>query len=140
MMAGIAAHIVVGRLPTALDLEIGGLEIEPASPGETLGAVWRGIGGASLDTLALTALATGICLVGRVRNPRFPAALAALVVAAALAHWLDPDGAVIARSTGSAVGWGLSMPRLEPAAILDMLPPALAWRSRWAMATTRPAA
>lgn len=120
MMAGIAIHIFVGRLPTAL-----GLDIEAASPVKTFGAVWAGMDAARIEALALTCLVTALCLAGRAWSRRFPAPLFALALAALLAQWMDPEAALLARSTEIGEGWELAPAILRPEAALQALPAAL---------------
>lgn len=120
VMAGISIHILVGRIPTAL-----GLDIAPGSVLEILGRVWRDLPAAQVAPLALTVLVTGICLLGHASQRRLPAPLIAIVVAAVLAKLIDPEGMVFSISIGETLSWGLQPPTLEPVAALSLIPTAL---------------
>lgn len=120
MMTGIALHILIGRLPTAL-----GLELPPASAVRTLLAAARGIGEAQAAPLIVTALVAAACLAGRAMGPRLPAPLAALAAATAAAALLDPDATHLARSADATLDWNLAPPALQADLALALAPTAL---------------
>jgi SulP family sulfate permease len=120
MMAGIATHIIVGRLPTAL-----GLDAVPAGVGETLRAVWHQLPEALLAPLAMTVLVACVCLAGRALDRRLPAPLIAIAAAAGIAALIDPDGLLFRRSAGDDLSLGLTLPMVAPGTALVLLPTAL---------------
>ncbi|MFP1632394.1 SulP family inorganic anion transporter [Zhengella sp. ZM62] len=87
LMAGIAAHIVVGRLPSLLNLNIPML-----SMGETLLRLARDRGTADPLPLALGLAVALCCALGHRFAPRWPVALAAVAAAASFAALVDPEG------------------------------------------------
>lgn len=87
MMAGIALHILIGRLPTAL-----GMDLPAASPVATLFAMAARIDTARAAPLAVAMAVALTCLVGHARAPRWPAPLIALGGALAVAVVFDPAG------------------------------------------------
>ncbi|SOC00271.1 MFS superfamily sulfate permease-like transporter [Rhodobacter sp. JA431] len=120
MMAGIALHILVGRLPIAL-----GIEIPARSPVATLEALWQASDAIRFEPLALTVLVTGLCVLGRAWSARFPAALVALAAAVAIAAFADPDATLWPRVETFGGSWGLTPLTVSPDAILSLLPVAL---------------
>lgn len=120
MMAGIAIHILVGRLPTAL-----GVEVRPDSPLKTLAGVWDAAATIRLEPLAMTLLVAALCLAGRGWHPRFPAALVAMALAVAVAVWIDPAQTMLPRAATDVRDWGLVPPVPDLDAALGLLPAAL---------------
>lgn len=120
MLAGIAVHIVVGRLPTLLNLDITDVSFWP-----TLAAVASQIGQAQVMTLAAALAVTTVCLVGSRLARRFPSPLVALVLIAGLATWLDPSGEILPRIPEVRASDLLHIPRVDPGAALTLLPTAL---------------
>lgn len=120
MMAGIAIHILVGRLPTAL-----GVEVRPESPLKTLAGVWDAAASIRLEPLAMTVLVAALCLAGRGWHPRFPAALVAMTLAVAVAVWIDPAQTMLPRAATDVRDWGLVPPIPDLDAALGLLPAAL---------------
>jgi SulP family sulfate permease len=120
MMAGIALHILVGRLPTAL-----GLDITAASVIETLAILWHQLPTARLGPLALTALVTTICLAGGAMDRRLPAPLIAIVIAAGIAALIDPGAALFQRSADKDLSLGLALPTFDPELVVGLIPTAL---------------
>jgi SulP family sulfate permease len=120
MMAGIAIHILVGRLPTAL-----GVEVRPESPLKTLAGVWDAAASIRLEPLAMTVLVAALCLAGRGWHPRFPAALVAMTLAVAVAVWIDPAQTMLPRAATDVGDWGLVPPVPDLDAALGLLPAAL---------------
>jgi SulP family sulfate permease len=121
MMAGIAAHIVVGRLPEAL-----ALDVAPGSVVDTLRAVWIQQDAARFEPLLLMALVTGLCLLGARAGKALPGPLAAIVCAAGVAAWVDPSATLFPRSVGDSLSWGLTPPDPSRWTILALLPAAIA--------------
>jgi SulP family sulfate permease len=119
IMAGIATHIIVGRLPTAL-----GLDAVPASVVETLRGVWHQLPETQFAPLGLTVLVASLCLAGRALDRRLPAPLIAIAVAAGIAALIDPDGLLFRRSAGDDLSLGLALP-MPPGTALALLPTAL---------------
>ena len=120
MMAGIALHIFVGRLPTAL-----GLEVTPASVIETLAIVWYQLPSARPGPFVLTGFVTAICLAGRAMDRRLPAPLIAIGIAVGIAAMIDPGAVLFQRSAGKEVSLGLLPPTFEPEAFVGLISPAL---------------
>jgi MFS superfamily sulfate permease-like transporter len=120
MMAGISIHIIVGRLPTAL-----GLDIPGGSVLETLKEVSSHLDAASLAPLLMTLIVAGVCWGGRLISPRLPAAMAALVVTALWAGYADPDGVSLSRIAISPGSWGLALPHMDSVTAIGVLPTAL---------------
>lgn len=92
LMAGIAAHIAVGRLPSLLNLDMPILPI-----GQTLFSVVRDIEAADPRPLALGLGVALACALGHRAAPRWPVALAAIAAAGAVAAVVDPQGARLPR-------------------------------------------
>jgi MFS superfamily sulfate permease-like transporter len=120
MMAGIAIHILVGRLPTAL-----GLQVIPESPLTTLAGVWNAAGTIRMEPLAMTVLVAAVCIAGRGWHPRFPAALVAMVLAVAVAALIDPAQTMLPRAATDVRDWGLVPPVPDPDTALSLLPASL---------------
>lgn len=120
IMAGIALHIIVGRLPTAL-----GLDAVPDGVVETLRGVWHQLPETRFAPLALTVLVASLCLAGRALDRRLPAPLIAIAVAAGIAVLIDPDGLLFRRSAGDDLSLGLALPTVAPGIALGLLPTAL---------------
>ncbi|OOY28408.1 hypothetical protein BMI90_06945 [Thioclava sp. L04-15] len=120
MLAGIAVHIFVGRLPVAL-----GLSLPPGSPIETVPALWDASGQARLAPFVMAALITLACVIGAAVNRRLPIPLSALVCAIAVAAFADPSGEIFPRIRGVAGDAGLHWPALSAARAIDLLPTAL---------------
>lgn len=120
MMAGIACHIFVGRLPTAL-----GLDLPAMAMGDTLRAVagaWRE---AHLAPLVMTLAVAALAALGPRSHGRVPGALLAIASATALAAWADPDAQFFPRLSAAEGGFGLAWPPFNPDLALSLLPTAL---------------
>ncbi|KEO51863.1 SulP family inorganic anion transporter [Thioclava pacifica] len=120
MLAGIAVHILVGRLPVAL-----GLSLPPGSPIETMRALWHAFGEARLAPFVMAALITLACVIGASVNRRFPVPLIALICAIAVAIFADPTGEIFPRIRGVAGDAGLHWPSSSAARAIDLLPAAI---------------
>ena len=117
MLAGIALHILVGRLPTAL-----GLALPPAGPVATLTALWHHEAEARAAPLAMALAVAALCLAGHRIGRRLPAALAAVTAAMAAAVLADPAAELFPRVTGLAGVPDLALPTLSLDRATDLLP------------------
>lgn len=121
MLAGIAVHILIGRLPTAL-----GLPIPVSEPLPLLAALFGQLGDMHWPPLVMAAGVALAALAGRQFAPRFPTALLALMLAVGVAVLADPSGQVFPRIAGVTGGPGLVFPDPEAARMVALLPAALA--------------
>lgn len=92
LMAGIAAHIAVGQLPSLLNLHMPILPI-----GQTLFTILTDIRAADPWPLALGLGVALACALGHRLAPRWPVALVAIATAGAVAALIDPQGVRLPR-------------------------------------------
>lgn len=120
MLAGIAVHILVGRLPTAL-----GLPAHAGSPTQTLRLVLGDLSEIRFAPLAMALGVAGLAMLGARANKRFPAALLALIGAVGVAAVMDPQGALFPRVQAASGSVGLAFPDLSAERAVTLLPTAL---------------
>lgn len=120
MLAGISAHILIGRLPTALGLEVSAQGIR-----DTVSTLVQALPGAHLAPLAMTLVVAAVSFLGPLSHGRVPAALIAILGAALAAFALDPGGALFPRLSAAEGGFGLGWSPLDPDLLLALLPLAL---------------
>lgn len=121
LMAGIAAHIVVGRLPSLL-----GLDLPTQSLWQTLLSVAHDIGMADPWPLTLGLAVAACCALGHRFAPRWPVALAAMALAVGAAALLDAPGARLPRIgpvSGDLSWFATGLPGLDT--IVGLIPAAL---------------
>lgn len=120
MMAGISLHILIGRLPTAL-----GLNLPAGSIVETLVALSGQLGGARIGPLLMTVSVVSICAGLSAVNRRLPAALFALALVTLLAAVIDPQATLFPRLAAGDGLFGLTRFSLHPGLLLTLLPAAI---------------
>ncbi|MCA8879416.1 MAG: SulP family inorganic anion transporter [Rhodobacteraceae bacterium] len=120
MLAGIAIHIIVGRLPTIL-----GLDLPTGNVAATLTATLHHFGNAALAPALAASAVTALCLAGRALGRRFPSPLVALALVTAYATFADPDGTLLPRIPDVRAAASLSWPQPGVDRIVDLIPAAL---------------
>lgn len=120
MLAGIAVHILIGRLPIAF-----GLDLPAANPPDTLALLLRHAGEARLAPFLMAGGIAAVCIAGSHIRKHFPAPLLTLAVAVAVAAVFDPDASIFPRTEVLSGSTGLAWPPPDPASMAALLPVAL---------------
>lgn len=120
-LAGIAVHIAVSQLPGLLGIPGGGHHIA-----EQLSALWHGLGGINLISLAIGAATFAIVNLCERFAPRVPGALLALVGATAAVGLFKLEARGVAVLGALPSGWpSFAPPELDWADIRGLVPLAL---------------
>ena len=120
MLAGIAVHILIGRLPIAF-----GLDLPPANPPDTLALLLHHAGEARLAPFLMASGIAAVCIAGSQIRKHFPAPLLALATAVAVAAVFDPGASIFPRTEALSGNAGLAWPSPDPANMAALLPVAL---------------